>query len=211
MAYTCSYCTYLKTSGDWPDIYGNYWCEKKYRKVTANSQECGNFCKAYDRASSTAESYKKYSETHQSSGGCFITTIISEILNLKDSNIYLNSLRNFRDNYLQKNNQTIKILEEYDFIGPVVSNNIKNDKNRNEIASSLFINYIIPITDYIYKNDYQDAIKMYTYMVKKLINLYNLNVLTLEIPAKNNYDYNKDYSAYGHGKLIKKRIVKVGV
>lgn len=204
MAHTCSECTYLKASGDWPDIYGYFWCDKFHEKVFASKLECSSYCTAYSRNKSVAKSYIDYSNSHQSSSGCFITTIVCEILNLSDNNYYLNVLRYFRNNYLQKNVNTIPILEEYDFIGPIITQNIRKDIDKTNLSKNIFLNYIIPITDKIVENDYITAIKEYTLMTKKLINRYNLNTLELTIPSFNKYDYNKDYSAYGHGILIKK-------
>lgn len=200
MAHTCSECTYLKTDGNWPDIYGRYWCKKKDTEIMANSQECGSFCQAYSRSSSTAKSYYDYSKDHQSSSGCFITTITCEILGMNDNNQYLNSLRKFRNNILQKNKETIKILEEYDFIGPLIAEKLRNDPNRLKIAQSLLVNTIIPVAYNTEMGNYNEAIKKYLEMTKSLITRYNLNVLELTIPEINKFDYKKDYSLYGHGK-----------
>lgn len=204
MAHTCSECTYLKATGDWPDIYGYFWCEKYNEKVYATKLECSSYCTAYSRNYSVAQSYIDYSNKHSSSSGCFITTIVCEILNLNDNNFYLNVLRNFRNNYLQKYLNTIKILDEYDFVGPIIANKLRNDIEKTNISNMIFLNYIIPITDKIIEKDYVSAIKKYTVMTKKLISRYNLGTLELTVPHFNKYDYDKDYSSYGHGFLVRK-------
>lgn len=200
MAHTCSECTYLKAGGDWPDYNGKYWCESKGEKIYANMQECWNYCNAYNRSDSVARSYRKYSEMHQSNDGCFITTITCEILGMDDKNVFLNSLRAFRKNVLQKNKETLKILEEYDFIGPLIAKKLRNDKDRLKIAENLFVNTIVPVCYNTDNGNYNNAIKLYLEMTKSLITNYNLDNLAITIHEDKKFDYTKDYSLYGHGR-----------
>ena len=167
------HCT--KIDSDVPyEVYDKYCTEYAY-------DECPNY---------------KYEEP---SSGCFITTIVCDIIGLEDRNIYLMLLRKFRNNYLQKNQNGIKILEQYDFIGPIISKKIFEDQNKQQLARQLFLNNLVPVFDEITKDNYEEAIKIYTNMVNQLIEKYNLNTLALTLPI-DNYDYRKDYSLYGHGR-----------
>lgn len=187
-------CPYYEWKGG--AIFGDYYCKKN--NSTINSTNYEKYCKkSYERDGYGECPIYKYEE---SSSGCFITTIVCDIIGLEDKNIYLMLLRKFRDNYLQKNPNTIQILEEYDFIGPIISKCINTDKNKKVIAKNLFINNLVPIFDDICNDNYICAIKKYTDMVKGLIKRYNLETLSLTIPS-NEYDYKKDYSSYGHGRL----------
>ena len=49
---------------------------------------------------------------------------------MNDDNYYLNSLREFRNNYMQQNKKYLPLLAEYDIIGPIISNRILNYKNK---------------------------------------------------------------------------------
>lgn len=204
MAKTCSECTHMNFEKE-HDNDGKFWCEKKYEWMRPESAECWLYCTAYSRDRSVAESYRNYSKDKQSSSGCFITTILCKIIGLSDNNPYLEILRSFRKNYLQKNPNTIVILEEYDFIGPLISKGLENDENQQQVATHIFRQYIVPVIDDICSNNYASAITRYTTMTKMLIQKYNLQILELTIPSPNNYDYRKDYSQYGHGKIVKQK------
>lgn len=196
---TCSECTYMDLSKE-RDNDGKYWCSSKGEYRYADCAECWNFCRAYSRSSSVAESYRDRSREKQSSGGCFITTAVCDILGMKDDNFYLAILRIFRDNYLQKKPETIEILEEYDFIGPIISSYMEKDCKKEETANNVFVKGIVPIVDDICNKKYNLAVKKYLNMTKCLINLYELDALKLNVPKFKKFDYSKDYSTYGHGR-----------
>lgn len=200
---TCSECTYMDFEKE-HDNDGKYWCEKKYEWMRPEAAECWRYCKAYSRDESVARSYRDYSKDKQSSG-CFITTIVCDTLGMADDNIYLTLLRKFRKNYLQKKPDGIKVLEEYDTIGPVIAHCISKDGNKYEVAKSVFMNSIIPVINDICDGKNIDAISKYTNMTKGLINKYNLNTLSLSVPGVSVYDYNQDRASMGHGRLVKRK------
>lgn len=186
------HCPYYKWEGG---IFGDYFCTKKSEVVNSSMYE--KYCtKSYESGGYGDCPLYKYEEP---SSGCFITTIVCDIIGLEDKNIYLMLLRKFRDNFLQKNMNTIFILEEYDFIGPIISKKIFMDDNKDVLARDLFLNHLVPVFDDIANDDYKSAISKYTVMVKGLIAKYNLGTLSLTIPTSD-YDYSKDYSMYGHGR-----------
>ena len=141
------------------------------------------------------------------SSGCYLTTVTCDILGLPDNNIYLATLRKFRKDYLQKHPETLQILEQYDFIGPLLAKRIINDKNKKQLALYLFKEYISPIVEKIafkFDGSYELEIKSYIQMTQMLIKKYGLDTLALTIPGESKYDFNADYSEYGHGRKIKK-------
>ena len=85
-----------------------------------------------------------------------------EVSSSDDGKAFIELLRKFRDNYLQKNPNTIAILEEYDFIGPVISKRIAMEENKDTVAQQLFLNYLVPVFDDIVSDNYAEAIKKYT-------------------------------------------------
>ena len=193
----CANCTYLNINYG-GDCYGKYYCNKKYERHLANDTACSSYTKAYSRSSSTISNAIDYSNSKTSSN-CYITTLLCEILKLSDSNYYINTLRNFRDNYLIKNSEYSEILVEYDIIGPIICNELLKDKQNRLIAAKLFYNYINPIVSLINDKMYNDAIIRYIMMVNKLKKVYGINrgVSAFEIEECN-------IELSGHGKFIKK-------
>lgn len=199
MSRYCSECTYLDlTSGN---SSGDFWCEKRLERHRANDIECSRFCEAYSRSSSEANSAYEYSKNHSGSSGCYLTTMLCDILKLPDNNPYLNIMRSFRDNVLQKNEKYINILAEYDIIGPEISKCLNNDPLKYKISAIYFYKYIKPIINFIKNKNYIVAVNLYIEMTNSLKALYsiNINITTLEID-------NLDIKNAGHGKYIKKSL-----
>ena len=201
MAHYCAECTYLDLSSERD---GKFWCEKKLERHAANELECGRFCEAYSRSSSVSKSAYDFSEEKTSNGRiCYLTTMICEILGLPDNNTYLETLRQFRKNVLQKDNKYKKLLVEYDIIGPKIANYISKDPSKKLIANNYFYDYIIPVIYFLNEGNIEKAIELYITMTNKLKSLYNLdniNVTTIEIDEA-------DILESGHGKYVKKRAV----
>lgn len=179
----------------------NGWCDEYYcTKVEHNVEydQYINKCCSYSYSDCANYKYEK------SSSGCFITTVVCDTLGMDDNNIYLTLLRKFRKEYLQKKPEGLKVLEEYDTIGPVIAHCIRNDEKKQEVAQGVFINSIIPVINDICEGKNVSAINRYTSMTRNLIYKYGLETLTLSVPGVNVYDYNNDKSMMGHGRLIKK-------
>lgn len=200
MASNCSECTYLKLDsiGD----YGTFWCEAKLEWHRANEIECYRFCRAYDRDSSISNSAYNYSIEHSPKVGCYLTTILCHILGMPDNNIYLETMRNFRKNILQKDEKYKYLLVEYDIVGPKISQYLNMDPLKEKIAQNYFQKYIIPITNLINEKQDDMAINLYMYMTNSLSFLYNLNSITLSIEEINNADIKQS----GHGIYKAKKI-----
>ena len=188
----CSECTYLKETD--PDLYGRYWCEKKLERVYAYQNECNRFCRAYNRSSSVAKSYEQCSKDKSSSSTCYLTTMLCDILKLPDNNPFLNTMRDFRNNVLQKDKKYKKLLVEYDIIGPLVARNLNNDPLNKQISATIFYSYIKPITKLIKNKNENEAVNLYKEMTNKLKLFYNINT-TLDIDIVNK----ADISISGHG------------
>ena len=200
MSKFCGECTYLDLSTG--DIYGKFYCEKKWERHKATDVECGSFCTAYNRDYSTMQNAYRYSEDHSSSG-CYLTTMLSNIFGLPDNNVYLETMRNFRKNILQKDEQYKSLLVEYDIIGPKIAECLSNDPLRKQIAEKYFNAYIIAIVDCINNNNIKSAIFTYKNMTNLLKHFYKLGgteITTLEIDSC-------DIKEAGHGKYKVKKII----
>lgn len=134
--------------------------------------------------------------TSSSSSLCYITTIICDKLGLEDDCPVLNTLRDFRNNALQKNCKYFKILFEYDVIGPKIAEMIKNDSDTDKELWIQIYNFYLSATANFHRNGKTDeAVQRYEEMVVSLKEYYGIKEEITEI-AKG-----YDASQGGHGKL----------
>ncbi len=198
MSKTCSECTYLNIEHD--HVYGKYYCDKLGERHYATDEACYRYCPAYTRSSNDSKNAFDISKNSQSNSGCFITTTLCGILQMDDKNIFLETLRGFRKNYLQKNKEGIEILVKYDEVGPIISDNLANASGKINMSLILFENYIKPITNMINQKEYSKAISSYTEMTNKLIKFFNI-----DDTVKTNID-EVEPSLSGHGRIVKKLV-----
>lgn len=160
-------CPYYKFEGGW--LGGDYTCIKDpNNKKIISDDHYRRYCRDYDYRDCSIYKYES------SSSGCFITTVLCNILGLPDNHEILNTLRSFRDNVLKKDKKYKEILMIYDGIGPYVADKLINDENREEIAYDLYKSSLLPILEEIRNNNYNKAVKHYLYMTLYLISDYNL-------------------------------------
>ena len=170
---------------------GDYYCSKNTNYV--NSDTYYKYCRNYDYDDCPV--YKR----NDSTSGCYLTTIVCSVLNKKDDNKVLNSLRNFRDNTLQKNEEYYEILKAYDIIGPTISKSINLDKDRFTMANYLYETFLKPIAALVDDNKDLEAIEKYRIMTLALINYYGIKKVYNNI----NYDIpNFKPETAGHGRKL---------
>lgn len=196
----CVECTYLDIN--YGHNSGKFWCGKKCERHYATDPECGSFCRAYSRDYGTISNAIDISKSYTSGGGCYLTTMLCNILNLPDNNIYLETIRGFRKNILQKNEKYKSLLVEYDVVGPVIANTLANDPLKETIAKVYLTNFIIPITGFINSKEYDRAVDKYYQMTNNLKTFYGLNNYNVSVEQINNADIENS----GHGKYIQKKI-----
>ena len=142
-----------------------------------------------------------YQKPRQSSAGCYITTIVCDILGLDDKCEVLETLRGFRKYHLQASEENRNLLLEYDYVGPEIAGLIKKeyeeDKDR-KIWESIYNTYLVRTSNYINSGDYKEATKTYIYMVKRLKEYFAIPEHSIEME-----DY--DFKNGGHGYILKKR------
>lgn len=194
----CAECTYLDISDG--NYEGRFWCEKKCERHLATDIECYSFCRAYNRYDSSIRNAIEFSNSHNS-GGCFLTTMLCNILKMPDNNYYLETMRGFRNNILQKNPQYKKILVNYDIIGPKIAKALNNDPLKDKIAKIHFDKYIVEIVKLIVDKKYEDAVNLYIEMTNNLKNFYGISTEEVTMEIVNNADIEKS----GHGKYIIKK------
>lgn len=175
--YVCSQCIYVEwdnkeryTSKD------RYWCKDMRRYVEKTDRACKYF---------VLDESKKNDGGYQPSG-CYITTIIVEILGYEDNCEVLNVLRNFRDTTLKTNIDYLPLLFEYDKVGPIICECLKNEKNNYRFCLGLLEHFLIPCVKAIKEEKIEEAINIYQNMVMYLNDEFNLP--TIEIKAPESYD-----------------------
>ncbi len=136
-----------------------FWNVLDHKKLESEGRLQAMFCRYFEKKDTI----------------CYITTALCNILNFPDNCIYLETLRNFRDNILKTNEIYKELLNQYDTIGPLISKNLLKDENNNIIAGNILNNYIIPICKCINEYEHNDAISKYKNMVFYLCDKYKIS------------------------------------
>ena len=134
--------------------YGEAYCSelKKYTSLTGS-------CRYFDR---------RYSYST-----CYLTTMYCDILGKPDNCFELETLRGYRDWYMKVDPKCIPLLREYDEVGPVLSENIRIDSNRDTVVNSMS-EYINAAIDEIFNEEYEGAKETYIKMVNMLKERYGV-------------------------------------
>ena len=185
-------CQYYKWNGD-------YWCIKNNCRVTdANYYK---YCRNYNY--SDCPIYK-----HHESGGCYLTTLVCQVLKKEDNDYVLNSMRKFRDNVLQKDEKYEQLLKDYDNMGPIIAEWILNDHNSFSLANDLYNKVLTKIALQIDKQNYNIAINLYQDMTLSLINHYGLAELYDSLKKNDYYLESFNQANAGHG-IRQKHLAKI--
>ena len=112
-------------------------------------------------------------------GRWYIVTTIFNKLGLSElSNEYdcLNRLINFRKDVLENDEKYSEVLEQYDIVGPAISEILKQDE---QTCKLLIQTYLTIILDLIRSKKYDEALELYIHMVNYLIDKYDIDVKSL--------------------------------
>lgn len=118
--------------------------------------------------------------------GCFITTIVCNILGYEDNCELLTLLRDFRDNTLKTNPEYIPILLQYDKIGPLISEGIQKEPNHDRLCLGLMTYFLIPCANAIKEGNISEAVEIYQNMVVQLSGDFEIPITS--ISASEDYD-----------------------
>ena len=168
-----------------------YW----YSGTVKNEIYCSRNREYVDK---TQPKCKNFVPVNENKSGCFITTVVVDILGYSDDCYFLNTLRDFRDNILQKNPEYHNLLLTYDAIGPRISKALKEDDNRARISVVVSEYYLIPICRLIKAEDYRGAINAYIGMVRFLQN----QICVENTIETYKYDSTVTPAQMGHGRAL---------
>ena len=176
--YKCGNCCYLNTNK--VDFFNDnlYYCENKKKYVSPTKDGCTELVPDPKKTNNNSH------EFHQT--GCFFTTLIHDILKMDDDSVLLASSRNFRENYMKQN--CIDLLIEYDAISPIISDNIRKEKDQNNLARNICNYYFIPFVMEIKLGNYEHAIKIFVELLNYFKNKYQ--IANIDYSLYQNYDIN---------------------
>ena len=193
MADTCRFYSY---EGGF--FSGGNTCSVTGRKERVTEEYYRMYCK-YDYNRRNCPLHKKYGPYESS--GCFITTVIHNILGNSDSCLVLNDFRKFRDEILQVHSKYYDGLKEYDVIGPVIAQALASDKDAYDMALMTYELDLLKVHDCYLNGKYDDAYFKYCQMTSDLISYYGLEKEYALLKDKEfEYD-NFDPRMAGHGRV----------
>ena len=181
MANFCSECALYDSNGT-PKWGDEHYCSKKGKYLKPTTSACSSFVK-----NNAKEGYQR--------AGCYITTIVCNILGYPDDCNLLVTLRDFRENYLKQNSECLPLLIEYDQIGPIISDSIVNDPDAKITAIENTRNFLIPCVEAIKAGNLDKAIEIY----KSLVLLLKLKYALLRTPI--DYTISEPLESLGKGRI----------
>ena len=143
---------------------GDYYCIKQEK--TIDSDTYYKYCRNYDY--SDCPIYKHQS----SSSGCFLTSACVSAKGLPDDCYELQTLRNYRDNWLTKAEGGLAAISHYYIVAPKIVAAIDKLAERNEIYEIIYDKMIKPCVEFIEQKKYQDAFELYRNMTLQLADEY---------------------------------------
>lgn len=148
---------------------------------------CSHYRKYYNPNDKACSGHFKYDEQRNpTNSGCYLTTTLCNVLGYSDDCNYLSKLRDFRDTYLKTKSKYLGILKEYDIVGPIISDSIREDDKNTRICKMLEKRYLEQIVSLITTKRYTKAIKLYMEMTNNLKILYGVDNIAVD---KKNYKY----------------------
>lgn len=142
----------------------DFYCYKKNDYV--NDDVYYSYCRDYSY--DDCPIYK----CEETSSGCFITTACVYSLNCTDDCLILNTLRRFRDTYMQNKPNGKEEIKDYYKYAPTIVKKIDSTPNKSLIYKNLFEQYIKRCFDLINTGKYESAYHLYSKMYSDLKNKY---------------------------------------
>lgn len=117
-------------------------------------------------------------------GGCYITTLVHNILGYSDDCELLRTFRMFRDNVLKCDFNYIDLLFQYDIIGPQISDKLRDKKDNYNFSLQVCHNYLIPCIKAVKEGFISEAVRIYNNMLTYLCTTFNIELVKPEQSLK---------------------------
>lgn len=157
---------YSTKNGNWTTNYDKSLNKTGYSHSNGSSDS--HYDSSYNSTGSSSNSGS--SDSGSSSGGCFLSTACSNGIGLPDNCPELQSLRIFRDTYLNNTQDGKNLIKEYYQIAPGILKAIENRGDSHQILVELFDNLVKPTVELIEKGNYETAVAHYKNCVLQLKN-----------------------------------------
>ena len=182
LAGKCGSCVYMNPSNSTGGMFSGskYKCTKRGSYYPWNDRKCSSIVEIDPERVDCCERYRQFTGRRY-----FILTAICEILGIDENNRLFNEIKTLTDLVRDDETTTIDAIS-YDIYGPVIANQLRNDKDNVNICNFLLENYLIKVYCLIELNKTDEAIETYKDMVKYLYFRYrNINNYAEMIDAKN--------------------------
>jgi len=147
-----SWCSFYESIGQ------RYYCAKQESYVDFATYD--KYCR------SNSSSCPLFNDNNSS--GCFLTTACIQSKNLPDDCDELQTLRNFRDNYLKKQAGGCKEIEHYYKIAPKIVEAINLLPEAESVYNSIYDTLITPCVLLIKNKQNHNAFLLYKHFVENL-------------------------------------------
>lgn len=101
----------------------------------------------------------------ESTGACFLTTIVVQELGMADNCYELNSMRRLRNEYLLTFKKGQEIMDDYQNKSEFVTYAIRKMDNKSNFCQNVHQNYIVSVVKLIEQDRFEEATKRYLEMV----------------------------------------------
>ena len=101
-------------------------------------------------------------------GGCYITTATCEAYGKGDNCIELSTFRDFRDNWLLKQEDGEQLVQQYYDTAPALVDKINRQNNREEIYRYIHDDYLVKCLEYIADGENEKCKCLYVDMMNRL-------------------------------------------
>ena len=165
----CVECTFLELDHKYNSYTNEYWCDNGYVKEwkKPDCRSCDSFCEAYDRSASEIDN-----AIRGISDGCFRVTMTCELLGKSPTHdIYLQKFKEYKRNYLMKQEKLRKYLVLYEELGPAIAHKMKSydhGARASIIARNLYYIYFPEIIKEIDEGNNTEAFRKYVDLVATL-------------------------------------------
>lgn len=138
----------------------NPYCLKKGEKIPSDIYD--RYCKGYNY--SNCPIYKGGG----SSGGCYLTSACVIAKDLPDDCYELETLRSFRDNWMESTESGKEEVKKYYKIAPQIVSAINETSNPKTVYEKIYNNIVQPCVELIEQKKYEKAYELYKQSILEL-------------------------------------------
>ena len=140
----------------------------EYEYFINNNLQIPKNCKTCRKQNKTVSKTATGTENTKKNGGCFITTATCVEYGKPDDCYELKMFRKFRDEWLSRQPDGMKLIDEYYRIAPTIVDLINKQSNRRDIYSYINYKFLTVCLQFIEKCEYEKCKELYIQMMEYL-------------------------------------------